>query len=224
MDKKKSCNCLNDCPCYPNCDQMMKNGKLPGMRPPIPPEPPTEPWSQMPPKPPMGPGPQMPPKSPVRPGRTPLDFGQVPQTIPGMPKPDIPIGYWRMPAAGMSISLEEENERDWQKLKEQYPDMAKIILAEVENICDSMEYEGSMMFDSMPDKVRVRKLTDNIYEKVKDRYPVEEMVDQDDVFVMNQEGRRRYPPRQNWMSDFIQVLLYQEMFRRRCRHRGCKRW
>lgn len=286
MDRKKSCNCLNACPCYPNCDQMMDGGSLPGQ---IPPEwlrgnpgeddrgavRRAEPKSQMPP---MGPGPQIPPNAvlpgrvpapgmPLLPGRAPA-LGRAP--VPGMPQPDVPIGRWGMmpppqrrtdqmgrpgprmaempadgedtettpemrrslfspehmgtPAAGESVSLEEENERDWQKLKEQYPDMAKIILAEVEKICDSMEYEGSMMFDSMPDKVRILKLTEDIYEKVKDRYPVEELVDQDDVFVMNQEDRRRRPPKQNWLSDFVQVLLYQEMFRRRCRHRGCKRW
>ncbi len=148
MEKRKPCNCLWDCPCYPNCDRMMEEVLTP----------------------------------------------------------------------------EEENERDWRKLKEQYPDMARIILAEVENVCDSMEYEGSAMFDSIPDKVRVRRLTEEIYEKVKDRYPVEESPDADDMFAMNQEGRRRYPPGQNWLSDFIQVLLYQEMFQRRCRHRGCRRW
>ncbi|EET62579.1 hypothetical protein BRYFOR_05614 [Marvinbryantia formatexigens DSM 14469] len=122
------------------------------------------------------------------------------------------------------ILLEEENERDWQRLKEMYPEIAKIIMAEVERVCDSMEYEGSMMFDTMPDRVRIRMLTDDIYDKVKDRYPVEETDDQDDMFSMNQEGRRRYPPGQNWLGDFIQVLLFQEMHHRRCRHRGCRRW
>lgn len=122
------------------------------------------------------------------------------------------------------ILLEEENERDWQKLKEMYPEIAKIIMVEVERVCDSMEYEGSMMFDTMPDRVRIRMLTDDIYDKVKDRYPVEETNDQDDMFSMNQEGRRRYPPRQNWLGDFIQVLLFQEMHHRRCRNRRCRHW
>ncbi len=168
------------------------------------------------------------------------------------------------------VPMTDADEYDWQKLKEMYPDMAKIILSEVENVCDSLEYEGSMMFDSIPDKERVRKMTADIYEKVKDRYPkiilsevenvcdsleyegsmmfdsipdkervrkmtadiyekvkdrypIEESIDQDDMLVMNRENRRRYPPQQNWLNDFIQVLLFQEMHRRRCRHRRCRR-
>lgn len=195
MEKKRTCKCLRDCPCYPDCDRMMEEGRMPGGIP--------ESWRRT--ADPFEPGPQM---QNLR--RAPWNAG------------DGQAG-WTGPAQD-ALTLAEENERDWRKLKEQYPDMARIILEEVENVCDSMEYEGSAMFDTIPDKVRVRRLTEEIYEKVKDRYPVEESPDADDMFAMNQEGRRRYPPGQNWLSDFIQVLLYQEMFHRRCRHRGCRRW
>lgn len=117
----------------------------------------------------------------------------------------------------------DEDEKDWQKLKEMYPDIAKIIQIEVENVCNNLEYEGSMMFDSMPDKERIRRMSDDIFKKVEDRYPVEEGEDQDDMFTMNRESRRRYPPHKNWLNDFIQVLLLQEMHHRRCRNRRCRR-
>lgn len=203
MDRKKTCNCLSDCPCYPDCDRMMSEGRIAGISPQdrrfrdadwmMERQGGGEDWTGY-----MRQAPKT-----AQEGKSPADAKA---------------------RADGGMTAEEENERDWQKLKEMYPEMAKIILAEVENVCDSMEYEGSMMFDSMPDKVRIRKMTEAIYEKVKDRYPVEEAPDRDDMFAMNQEGRRRYPPKQNWLSDFIQVLLYQEMFQRRCRHRGCRRW
>ena len=44
------------------------------------------------------------------------------------------------------------------------------------------------------------------------------------TLAMNRETYRRYPPEQNWLSDLIQTLLVDEMFRRRCRRRNCRKW
>ena len=44
------------------------------------------------------------------------------------------------------------------------------------------------------------------------------------TLAMNRETYRRYPPEQNWLSDLIQTLLVDEMFRRRCRRRNCQKW
>lgn len=225
MDRKKSCNCIRQCPCYPRCDQMMDEGQIPGTIPPS--------WlraetpRQM--KDMEGTSPQGVPymETMPQPSVSRMDSSQMPQSDARSDSGTVPQMEPRLDSrtrVSNDILLEEENERDWQKLKEMYPEIAKIIMVEVERVCDSMEYEGSMMFDTMPDRVRIRMLTDDIYDKVKDRYPVEETNDQDDMFSMNQEGRRRYPPRQNWLGDFIQVLLFQEMHHRRCRNRRCRHW
>ncbi len=217
MDRKKSCNCIKQCPCYPRCDQMMDEGQLPGAIPPS--------WlrSEMPRQ--MRNMEQTAPQM-SQSGAARMDSVNMPQTDSrtDAAAPQMEPRLDSRTRVSDDILLEEENERDWQRLKDMYPEIAKIILIEVERVCDSMEYEGSMMFDTMPDRVRIRMLTDDIYDKVKDLYPVEETNDQDDMFSMNQEGRRRYPPGQNWLGDFIQVLLFQEMHHRRCRHRGCRRW
>ena len=42
---------------------------------------------------------------------------------------------------------EMQNERDMKKMKELYPEVAKDVLSVVEDECDQMEYDGSMMFD-----------------------------------------------------------------------------
>ena len=152
---------------------------------------------------PMGPGPAMPPFSGTE--QTPLPYYQA-------------YGY---PVAFME---EQENERDMQRLKEMYPEVARDILKFVEEECDKMEYEGSMMFDEQPDRVMLSRIRDGIYDKVKDNHELTETDDKDEVFVMNQETRRRYPPNKNWLNDLIEVLLFQEMYRRRCRHRNCRRW
>ena len=44
---------------------------------------------------------------------------------------------------------EMQNERDMKKMKELYPEVAKDVLSVVEDECDQMEYDGSMMFDEM---------------------------------------------------------------------------
>ena len=120
--------------------------------------------------------------------------------------------------------LEEmQNERDMKKIKELYPEMAKDILGLVEDVCDQMEYDGSMMYDEYPDKVAFERLKNQIYEKAQEKYPIEEADDRDQAMVMQQEVRRRYPPHKNWLGDMIEVLLYQEMYRRRCRRRNCRR-
>ncbi len=118
---------------------------------------------------------------------------------------------------------EMQNERDMKKMKELYPEVAKDVLSVVEDECDQMEYDGSMMFDEYPDKVMFERIKNRIYDKVQEKYPVEEEDDRDQAMVMQQEVYRRYPPRKNWLGDIIEVLLYQEMYRRRCRRRSCRR-
>ncbi|MDO4343965.1 MAG: hypothetical protein Q4C50_04085 [Eubacteriales bacterium] len=234
MDNHKSCNCIRECPCYPECDRMMEEGRLPGKRNQNRQMQVTPATSQTPESAPAGsqtPGysasamPQAPESAPVMPRSPGYSAPATPQ-VPGYaasPAPEREASPWFLPNMETRQASEEENERDWEKLKEMYPEMAKIVLAEVENVCDSMEYEGSMMFDDTPDKVRVQKMAEDIYERVKERYPKQETEEQDDMYVMNREPGRR-PPRQDWLGDFIQVMIYQEMFHRRCRRRNCRRW
>ena len=119
---------------------------------------------------------------------------------------------------------DHETERDLERMKTLYPDLAKELFPQIEQVCDQMEYEGRLMYDEYPDPVMVRKLTAGIYEAVKDRYQPPEGEDKEETLAMNRETYRRYPPEQNWLSDLIQTLLVDEMFRRRCRRRNCRKW
>ena len=66
--------------------------------------------------------------------------------------------------------------------------------------CDKMEYEGSMMFDEYPDRLMIRKMACDISDKIED-IPEEKA-----------EARGR-------LTDLAQVMLMDEMHRRRCRYR-----
>lgn len=120
---------------------------------------------------------------------------------------------------------DRENDRDRERLKSMYPEVAKDIMPYVEEECDRMEYEGSMMFDEYPDKRILSRISTRIFEQVKEKYDIEEREDKDETLAMNVEMRRRYPPGKNWLHDLIDVMFYEEIYRRRCRRRRCRnRW
>lgn len=60
-----------------------------------------------------------------------------------------------------------DDERDLAYMREMYPEQVKTIMRHVEEMCDRMDYEGSMMYDEYPDKVMLRNMCNEIYEKVK---------------------------------------------------------
>ena len=154
--------------------------------------------------------------------------------MPGAMMPvESPMAPWMGMAGGYPVYpanmypqayLDEmQNERDMKKMKELYPEVAKDVLSVVEDECDQMEYDGSVMYDEYPDKVMLERIKNRIYDKLQEKYPVEEEDDRDQAMIMQQEVRRRYPPHKNWLGDMIEVLLYQEMHHRRCRRRNCRR-
>ena len=145
------------------------------------------------------------------------------------------------------MQLAKQDEEDLAKMKELYPARIREILAEVERACDTMEYEGSIMFDEMPEKQRILDMADGIRRKMEgqmEKWEQEQSrLQEEDIYVMNHEygvSQRRppqpppgpsrppmppQPPRpSDWFGDLVQVLLQNEMYHRRCRHRSCRRW
>ena len=95
---------------------------------------------------------------------------------------------------------EKEYERDMERMKELYPRRMKELLAYVEEECDKMEYEGSMMYDEYPDREFLyRELL-----KVRERHPEETMGGTEE-------------------QDLLQVLFVNEIYRRRIYIEGRKR-
>ena len=135
--------------------------------------------------------------------------------------------YMAYPMQDVYLS-EIEYERDRERLKEMYPKEAKRIQRVVEEECDKMEYDGSLMFDEYPDRVMVQKLCDDIYKKVYDNTTAEVETEQ----YRDRRPGGGYPPppppppphRDRGGRDLIEILLFDEMFRRRCRHNRCRRF
>jgi len=139
----------------------------------------------------------------------------------GVPNP-IPF-YKAYQVWGDFYNMDAE-ERDIEKLRGMYPKVARDVQKHIDEQLDKMEYDGSIMFDEYPDRLMIRRICTNIYDKVKDLYEVEDNeVERDEMLAMNR-GSANFGFRNNWMQDLVQIMLINEISRRRCRRRNCNRW
>lgn len=133
------------------------------------------------------------------------------------------LPYYMAYPMPLAFDDERTERRDLEYMKSLYPDVAKRLLPYVEEECDRMEYEGSMMYDEYPDKLQLRLLCGRIYDKAKKDgvsggYSAYEPEDG----VEAQAGMRR-PPKNDWLRELIEVMVFQELYKRRCDHRRCRR-
>ena len=143
------------------------------------------------------------------------DWYYSPQTYPYY------APYQMQMQAGLPMQMqgnylkEMEYEKDLDRMRELYPNEVKKIQKYVDEECDRMEYEGSLMFDEYPDKTMLSLVSKRIMDKIA------QDSEKDEVETSECCGGSR---RGGGLSDLVEVLLYNEMYRRRCRHRRCNRW
>ena len=129
----------------------------------------------------------------------------------------------------MTLDFEDERaERmDYEYLRSMYPEIPKTILPYVEEECDRMAYENSMIYDQYPDKLQLKLMCRRVYDNVRKH---ERMFYEDEdqrISEGNTEGekisatvRERGRNRDNSpasLRDFIEVMLYQDSWQ------GCRR-
>ena len=102
--------------------------------------------------------------------------------------------------------------RDFDYMKSMYPMSVKKLLPFVEEECDRMSYEGSVIYDEYPDQLQIRMMCNRIYDKVQ-KHKSEEFSEMEMQSSRNDER----------MKELIQILLFQELFRRRSKHRRNRR-
>ncbi len=88
-------------------------------------------------------------------------------------------------------------------MKSYYPDTARKIQEKAEAQCQLLDYEGSRLYDEYPDRFMLY----HICHQVKGQM-------EGDTSVQEIPG--------GFLDDLIQVLVYQEISRRRCRRRGAE--
>ncbi len=152
---------------------------------------------------------------------------------------DAKMPYYMAYPMPFSYDDERTERMDFEYMKSMYPDTAKKILPYVEEECDRMEYENSMVYDQCPDKLQLRLMSRRVYDNVRKH---ERMFfgDEEDAGLSgldgdqetgisgtarerehDRDGRNKSPS----LRDFIEVMLYQELYKRRCDHRRrCRRF
>lgn len=100
---------------------------------------------------------------------------------------------------------ERIQEEEFNLMKSYYPDTARKIQEKVEEECQRLDYEGSRLYDEYPDKYMLYHLSRRIREEMEPEMAAQEMPG-------------------GLLDDLIQVLLYQEISRRRCRRHRCRRY
>ena len=110
--------------------------------------------------------------------------------------------------------------QDFAYFKSLYPAACKQMQLCVEAVCDELEYEGSPIYDEYPDQLQMRMMCRRIYDRVKELDGIEPEEMQMEAQEHMGIRRRR---KEDWLGDMIQIMVYQELFRRRCDHRKCRR-
>ena len=95
-------------------------------------------------------------------------------------------------------SGERMQEREFALMKSYFPDTALKVQEKVEEECELLDYEGSRLYDEYPDKFMLHQLCRQIRTQVEGETAAQGVPD-------------------SLMDDLIQVLLCQEISRRRCR-------
>lgn len=119
------------------------------------------------------------------------------------------IPYYMAYPMPLVMDDERRERMDYEYMRSMYPNTAKRLLPYIEDESDRMEYEGSMMFDEYPDRLQMTMMSRRAYDKaMKDGIltgPNEEQIDE------------------RWLRDLIDVMMYQEIYRRRSDHRRYRR-
>jgi hypothetical protein len=99
--------------------------------------------------------------------------------------------------------------RDLEYLHQTYPAQVKRYHRRVAEILDKTDYEGSMIYDEYPDRCCLQQLTKTIAKILKEEDARSTQTDHDAA-------------KWEWMEQFIQVLVCDEIYKRR--HGGRRRF
>ena len=118
------------------------------------------------------------------------------------------------------------NDRDMDYLKNMFPNGMRGLQRVVEEESDRMDYEGSPIYEEYPDPVFLRGMANRIRERVENDDMLAEYSQMLSREEFTEEGIQstQWRNKNNFVDDLVTVLLFNEIFNRRCRHRNCRRF
>ena len=99
------------------------------------------------------------------------------------------LPYYMAYPMPMQYDDERMERRDFEYMKSMYPMAVKRLLPFVEEECDRMSYEGSMIYDEYPDQLQIRMMCNRIFYKVRD--------------LEDEENAEK----ESWFKELIQIML-----------------
>ena len=121
----------------------------------------------------------------------------------------------------LPVYYEEEDSiiRDLEYLQQMYPSEARRYQKTISSILDKLDYEGSMIYDEYPDRLQLRLMSGRIYDRVKaEERPFDEHDEESGTKGVEGQQLQRFC-RRDWLRDLIDVMLYQELYKRRSENR-----
>lgn len=115
----------------------------------------------------------------------------------------IPLPFYMTYAGYMGADQERELLQDMEYLQQAYPNEVKRFQRRVAEILDKMDYEGSMIYDEYPDFGGMQRMTEGI---------VKILQNEDNKLP---EDRQMPAEKWAWIPDMIQVLVCNEIYKRR---------
>lgn len=118
--------------------------------------------------------------------------------------PDIcPLPFYMTYPGYLDRDRERALLQDMEYLQQMYPAEVKRYQKRIAQILDQMDYEGSMIYDEYPDYGGIRRLGDSVLKILQnedEKKPEEERVPEE---------------KWAWLPDLIQILLCNEIYKRR---------
>lgn len=113
---------------------------------------------------------------------------------------------------------DEKYKEDAIYMKNFYPPMCRELLPYIDEVCDKEEYEGSPIFDEYPDKVRIWKMMDEVYEMASYMEKMYRPVLEEDEQLQSNGHCISCRGTDNWLKNLISALMVNEIHYRRRRY------
>ena len=115
------------------------------------------------------------------------------------------LPYYMVYPMPFAFDDERIERMDFEYMKSLYPDVPKRILPYIEEECDRMEYENSMVYDEYPDKLQLGLMCGRACRNIE----------------KNEKGMEKGEMEN--LRDLVAVMLYQELYKRRSDNRRRRR-
>ena len=115
------------------------------------------------------------------------------------------LPYYMVYPMPFAFDDERIERMDFEYMKSLYPDVPKRILPYIEEECDRMEYENSMVYDEYPDKLQLGLMCGRACRNIE----------------KNEKGMGEGEMEN--LRDLVAVMLYQELYKRRSDNRRRRR-